>query len=67
MAKTSVNILMLGASYGSLFATKLALAGHNTTMVCLPEEEHLINSEGTLIRLPVRGLDTPVELKSTTL
>ena len=59
-----MNILMLGASYGSLFATKLALAGHDTTMVCLPQEEKLINNEGTLIRLPVRGLDAPIELRS---
>lgn len=67
MTSSPINILMLGASYGSLFATKLALAGHNTTMVCLPQEEQLINSEGTLIRLPVRGLDKPVELRSTAL
>lgn len=67
MTSSPINILMLGASYGSLFATKLALAGHNTTMVCLPQEEQLINEKGTLIRLPVRGLDKPVELVSTTL
>ncbi len=64
---TPINVLMLGASYGSLFATKLALSGHDVTMVCLPEEEQLINREGTLIRLPVRGLDNPVEIRSTTL
>lgn len=67
MTTSRTNILMLGASYGSLFATKLALAGHNTTMVCLPQEEQLINKEGTLIRLPVRGLVAPVELRSTEL
>ncbi len=67
MNASPINILMLGASYGSLFATKLALAGHNTTMVCLPQEEQLINKEGTLIRLPVRGHDAPVELRSTEL
>lgn len=55
---------MLGASYGSLFATKLALAGHCTTIVCLPAEEELINRHGTLVRLPVRGRAEPVELKS---
>ena len=66
MTDSAMNILMLGASYGSLFATKLALAGHNTTMVCLPQEEQLINKEGTVIRLPVRGLEAPVELRSTT-
>ena len=62
--KSSLDVLILGASYGSLFATKLALAGHNSCMVCLPAEEELINREGTLIRLPVRGLTDPVELRS---
>ena len=28
------NILILGASYGSLLATKLLMAGHNVTLVC---------------------------------
>lgn len=31
------NILILGASYGSLLGTKLLLAGHDVTLVCLPE------------------------------
>ncbi|MFT5895663.1 MAG: ketopantoate reductase [bacterium] len=62
--ESKLNILMLGASYGSLFATKLALAGHSTTMVCLPAEEELINSHGTLVRLPVRGRAEPIELSS---
>ena len=36
------KILILGASYGSLLATKLLLAGHTVKMVCLParSEEH---------------------------
>ena len=28
------SILILGASYGSLLATKLLMAGHNVTLVC---------------------------------
>ena len=28
------NILILGASYGSLLATKLLMAGHNVSLVC---------------------------------
>jgi hypothetical protein len=39
------NILILGASYGSLLGTKLALAGHSVTLVCLPQEALLINTE----------------------
>ncbi len=56
--------LILGASYGSLLTTKMLLAGHSVTMVCLPEEAALINREGTRIRLPVRGRDQPVEIDS---
>ncbi len=58
------NILILGASYGSLLATKMVFAGHDTTLVCLPAEAELINEHGAIVRLPVRGLDSPVELCS---
>lgn len=61
------NILFLGASYGSLFAAKAALAGHSAHLICLPEEAELINGEGAVIRLPVRGLDAPVELNTKTM
>ena len=36
--KSEYRILILGASYGSLLATKLVLAGHRAHMVCLPHE-----------------------------
>jgi len=36
-----LNILILGASYGSLLATKLLLAGHSVKLVCLPAEAEL--------------------------
>lgn len=61
------NILILGASYGSLLGTKLALAGHNVHLVCLPAEADLINSEGAIVRMPVRGRDGLVEINSHTL
>ena len=61
------NILFLGASYGSLFAAKAALAGHSAHLICLPDEAELINSEGAIVRLPVRGLDAPVELNTKTM
>jgi hypothetical protein len=60
------NVLILGASYGSLLATKLAMAGHNTTLVCLPAEVEAINRDGAVVRLPVKGRD-PVEIRSKTL
>jgi len=56
--------LILGASYGSLLATKMLLAGHSVTLVCLPEEATLINQEGTKVRLPIRGRDEPIEIDS---
>ena len=49
------NVMIMGASYGSLLATKLLLAGHNVKLVCLPAEAEVINQEGTRVRLPVRG------------
>ncbi|MEM0944925.1 MAG: 2-dehydropantoate 2-reductase N-terminal domain-containing protein, partial [Pseudomonadota bacterium] len=49
------NILILGASYGSLLGTKLAMAGHNVTLVCRAETAALINAEGTDVRLKLKG------------
>ena len=58
------NILIMGASYGSLLGTKLALAGHNVTLVCLPAEVELINAEGAIVRTPVKGREGLVEVNS---
>jgi hypothetical protein len=58
------NILILGASYGSLLASKMMFAGHNVTLVCLPAEAELINAEGFRVRMPVRGRKEPVEIDS---
>src|SRR5215204_2628523 len=58
------NILILGASYGSLLATKLLFGGHRITMICLPAEIEAFNGEGAVVRLPVRGRKEPVELNS---
>jgi hypothetical protein len=62
--KNPSNILILGASYGSLLATKLALGGHSATMVCLPNEVELFNKVGAIVRLPVKGRDGLVEVRS---
>ena len=40
------NILLMGASYGSLLASKLLFGGHSIHLVCLPAEADLINAEG---------------------
>ncbi|MBV9826648.1 MAG: hypothetical protein JO001_13400 [Alphaproteobacteria bacterium] len=58
------NILILGASYGSLLATKMLFGGHKITMVCLPAEVEAFNSEGAQVRLPVRGRKEQVLLDS---
>ncbi len=58
------HILILGASYGSLLATKLLMAGHTVKLACLPHEAELINKEGTRVRLPVKGRDGLVEVDS---
>ena len=58
------NILVFGASYGSLLGTKLGLAGHNTHLICLPAEADLINSEGAVVRIPVKGREGLVEVNS---
>ena len=49
------NILILGASYGSLLSTKLLMAGHNVTLVCHPKGVGLINLRGTIVRIKLRG------------
>ena len=59
-----LKILVMGASYGSLLATKLLLAGHSVKLVCLPAEAELINAEGTRVRMPVKGRDGLLEVDS---
>ena len=58
------NILLMGASYGSLLASKLLFGGHTIHLVCLPAEADLINAEGFRVRLPIRGRKDPVVLDS---
>ena len=59
-----LRVLIFGASYGSLFATKLAMAGLDAQLVCLPAEAELINRAGTLVRMPVKGQTELVEIRS---
>ena len=55
------NILILGASYGSLLAAKLALAGHRVRLVCSAPTAALINRDGIVVRFPAE------EVRSTEL
>src|SRR5215831_1430161 len=54
----------MGASYGSLLATKLLFGGHKIKLVCLPAEAEAINKEGARVRLPIKGRKDAIELDS---
>jgi hypothetical protein len=58
------HVLILGASYGSLLGTKLALGGHNVKLVCLPAEADAINSGGVRVRMPIKGREGLTEVHS---
>ena len=60
----SYKILFMGASYGSLLASKLIPGGHKMHFICLPAEADLINKEGIRIRMPVKGREGLVEVNS---
>jgi hypothetical protein len=61
---TPRNVLIFGASYGSLLAVKLALAGHSVTLVCRERNAALINAQGVVVRMPVKGREGLVEIRS---
>ena len=58
------KILILGASYGSLLATKLLMGGHTAKLVCLPAEVDAFNSNGARVRMPIKGREGLVEIDS---
>jgi hypothetical protein len=58
------RVLILGASYGSLFGTKLLMAGHRVSLVCTRPTADLINREGTVVRFPVKGQDALLDIAS---
>ena len=55
MSNQKFNILILGASYGSLLAIKFLAAGHDVTLTCRTATAELINAEGIRVRLPIKG------------
>ena len=59
-----MRVLVLGASYGALLGCKLNMAGHDATLVCLPEEAELINEKGYEVRIKLRGEDDHRALRS---
>ncbi len=60
----SYNILILGASYGSLLGIKLLMGGHNVKLVCLPAEVDAINTGGVRVRMPIKGREGLTEIHS---
>jgi hypothetical protein len=66
-ARTPRHVLILGASYGSLLATKLLMAGHRATLVCTRPTAELINREGTVVRFPLRERGASVDIASRAL
>lgn len=63
----TVRVLILGASYGSLFGIKLLLAGHHVSLVCTKPTADLINREGTVVRFPIKGRESLLDVPSTQL
>jgi hypothetical protein len=58
------KILILGASYGSLFGTKLLMSGHRVSLVCTKPTAELINREGTIVRFPIKGRPELLDIAS---
>lgn len=56
------NILILGASYGSLLACKFVLAGHACTLVCRAATAKVFNERGSVVRMPVRGREGLIDV-----
>ena len=61
------NVLILGASYGSLFGTKLLMAGHRVSLVCTRPTADVINRDGTVVRFPIKGRQSLLDVPSKAL
>src|SRR5882762_7334082 len=66
-AQVTYRILILGASYGSLFGTKLLMAGQSVSLVCTRSTAELINRDGTVVKFAVKGRDALLDVPSTAL
>ena len=61
------RILILGASYGSLFGTKRLMAGHDVTLVCRQRDGRPHQHGGTEVRLRLKGETAPRFIRSVDL
>jgi hypothetical protein len=50
---SAMHVLVLGASYGALVASKTALAGHLVTLVARPDEIRSLDANGLSVSLPL--------------
>jgi hypothetical protein len=60
----ATRILILGASYGSLFGTKLLMAGQSVALVCTRSTAELIQRDGTIVKFAVKGRDGLLDVPS---
>ncbi|HSR96194.1 MAG TPA: hypothetical protein VLM79_03945 [Kofleriaceae bacterium] len=61
------RVLILGASYGSLFGTKLLMAAQSVTLVCTRSTAELINRDGTVVKFTMKGRDGLLDVPSSKL
>jgi hypothetical protein len=61
------RVLILGASYGSLFGTKLLMAAQSVTLVCTRSTAELINRDGTIVKFTMKGRDALLDVPSAKL
>jgi hypothetical protein len=61
------RVVILGASYGSLFGTKLLMAGQRVSLVCTRPTAELIRREGTVVKFAVKGRDALLDVPSNKL
>jgi hypothetical protein len=61
------RVLILGASYGSLFGTKLLMAGQTVSLVCTRSTAELIRRDGTVVKFGIKGRQALLDVPSTKL
>jgi hypothetical protein len=61
------STLILGASYGALFGIKLLMAGHRVSLVCTKTTAELINRERMVVRFPIKGRKSLLDIASNNL
>jgi hypothetical protein len=61
------RVVILGASYGSLFGTKLLMARQSVTLVCTRPTAELIRRDGTVVKFAVKGREALLDVPSTRL